>query len=324
MNRVASDKVKVYNTTTIPMLSRAQVDAIQLARARRMASRKRSETACIPCKTKKAKCSDYRPCARCQNSGREFCENRVALSRSKASSIQILEKSKEGCLKRALKIEKIEPALLNVGDEHFIQDKGYWRGTMTSQDIHIMRDTLPNIQTQHDFRKSEVTTLQLQQRDRSLPIRNTAVNSLLSDGDGLQLVGGCVRDSHGHSIVTNGDADRHAWVRIAAPEATLLATNPLSDGNAAHIEKSAPLSNAGILWSGFEEYETCTQGASLGPFQNPTSEPTDVDHGGGAYGVGSIVDAQVELGGGWEKEWAWEAAGPGIEDPFREEQQWKL
>ena len=42
------------------------------AQARRMATRKRSETACMPCKAKKAKCNDYRPCARCLNSVRDL------------------------------------------------------------------------------------------------------------------------------------------------------------------------------------------------------------------------------------------------------------
>ena len=52
------------------------MDMAQLARARRMANRKRSEKACLPCKLKKAKCSDYRPCARCSNpTGIDLCED---------------------------------------------------------------------------------------------------------------------------------------------------------------------------------------------------------------------------------------------------------
>jgi hypothetical protein len=45
-----------------------------LARARRIAKRRRSEKACLPCKSKKAKCSDYRPCMRCKESnGQDAC-----------------------------------------------------------------------------------------------------------------------------------------------------------------------------------------------------------------------------------------------------------
>ena len=64
------------NTTTFlnyfmhenPVLSRAERDEIQLNRARRMAKRTRAEIACQPCKIKKARCSDVRPCNRCLNS----------------------------------------------------------------------------------------------------------------------------------------------------------------------------------------------------------------------------------------------------------------
>jgi hypothetical protein len=50
------------------------VDRDCLQRARRMAQRSRSATACMFCKVRKAKCSDYRPCARCtKNGGNKFC-----------------------------------------------------------------------------------------------------------------------------------------------------------------------------------------------------------------------------------------------------------
>ena len=48
-----------------PTVSRAQMDAIELNRARRMAKRTRTEAACQPCKIKKARCSDTQPCHRC-------------------------------------------------------------------------------------------------------------------------------------------------------------------------------------------------------------------------------------------------------------------
>ena len=59
-----------------PTLSRAEMDAIQLNRARRMAKRKRAEIACQPCKFKKARCNDSRPCRRCLHSNvPEDCTN---------------------------------------------------------------------------------------------------------------------------------------------------------------------------------------------------------------------------------------------------------
>jgi hypothetical protein len=53
----------------IAVKSRAEIDIAMLNRARRMATRTRAETACQPCKAKKARCSDYRPCRRCLESG---------------------------------------------------------------------------------------------------------------------------------------------------------------------------------------------------------------------------------------------------------------
>ena len=45
----------------------------QFVRAQRLAKRTRAATACVPCKAKKARCSDYRPCARCKRSTTELC-----------------------------------------------------------------------------------------------------------------------------------------------------------------------------------------------------------------------------------------------------------
>ena len=53
--------------------NKKKVDDMLLARARRMATRSRAEAACLPCKVKKAKCNDFRPCARCLNSGPRLC-----------------------------------------------------------------------------------------------------------------------------------------------------------------------------------------------------------------------------------------------------------
>ncbi len=48
-------------------------DRRRLNHARRMATRNRVSVACAPCKRGKAKCSDYRPCARCCNLGINNC-----------------------------------------------------------------------------------------------------------------------------------------------------------------------------------------------------------------------------------------------------------
>ena len=48
-------------------------DTALLMRARRMATRSRTEKACRPCKAKKSKCSDSRPCASCCKSDPGAC-----------------------------------------------------------------------------------------------------------------------------------------------------------------------------------------------------------------------------------------------------------
>ena len=44
-----------------------------------MATRRRAQSACLPCKARKARCSDFRPCARCSQSGKEDCLNDVVI-----------------------------------------------------------------------------------------------------------------------------------------------------------------------------------------------------------------------------------------------------
>jgi hypothetical protein len=43
-----------------------------LQKARRMALRNRASAACLPCKTRKTRCNDYRPCKNCKT-GNELC-----------------------------------------------------------------------------------------------------------------------------------------------------------------------------------------------------------------------------------------------------------
>ena len=46
-----------------------------LLRAQRLAKRTRAAAACLPCKAKKARCSDYRPCARCKRNTTDACRD---------------------------------------------------------------------------------------------------------------------------------------------------------------------------------------------------------------------------------------------------------
>ena len=55
-------------------LSQESEDTKLLLRARRMATRVRAATACKQCKSKKSKCSDYRPCALCKVSRPWLCD----------------------------------------------------------------------------------------------------------------------------------------------------------------------------------------------------------------------------------------------------------
>jgi hypothetical protein len=48
----------------------------RLLKARRMATRSRSEAACVPCKVRKIKCSDSRPCSRCSSEDPGGCFDR--------------------------------------------------------------------------------------------------------------------------------------------------------------------------------------------------------------------------------------------------------
>jgi hypothetical protein len=53
--------------------TKAQEEYRRLLKARRMATRSRTEAACRPCKARKIKCSDFRPCARCRTGRPEAC-----------------------------------------------------------------------------------------------------------------------------------------------------------------------------------------------------------------------------------------------------------
>ena len=64
-------------------------DALLLMRARRLALRSRADVACLPCKSRKAKCSDFCPCSRCVNYERaDTCIDGSSASRSNTRPIQ--------------------------------------------------------------------------------------------------------------------------------------------------------------------------------------------------------------------------------------------
>ena len=53
-----------------------------------MATRKRTDMACVKCKAKKARCSDYRPCHRCIESDPSACEDFSAVATRSLSTIR--------------------------------------------------------------------------------------------------------------------------------------------------------------------------------------------------------------------------------------------
>ena len=67
-----------------------RVTSHAIQKARRSAQRKKTLTACIPCKTAKVKCQDYRPCSRCkQNLQFDLCRDKVRYLTSHHSSFEI-------------------------------------------------------------------------------------------------------------------------------------------------------------------------------------------------------------------------------------------
>jgi hypothetical protein len=55
--------------TQMQIIRRLDLKGDPLLRARRMALRSRAAMACVPCKARKSKCSDHRPCKRCKSAG---------------------------------------------------------------------------------------------------------------------------------------------------------------------------------------------------------------------------------------------------------------
>ena len=57
--------------------SRVEEEYKRLLKARRMAKRSRSAAACVPCKARKTKCNDFRPCTRCAATHPEECIDEI-------------------------------------------------------------------------------------------------------------------------------------------------------------------------------------------------------------------------------------------------------
>lgn len=58
-----------------PKSERELEEERQYIRAQRLAKRSRAASACVPCKAKKVRCSDYRPCSRCKKNPGESCRD---------------------------------------------------------------------------------------------------------------------------------------------------------------------------------------------------------------------------------------------------------
>ena len=62
-----------------------RISTDDLQKARRNAKRSRAFAACVPCKSARAQCSDYRPCKRCSNSGKGgYCVDQNETNHKKA------------------------------------------------------------------------------------------------------------------------------------------------------------------------------------------------------------------------------------------------
>jgi hypothetical protein len=91
----------------------AMTDTKILMRARRLATRSRAETACAPCKAKKTKCSDTRPCSKCTD--KVMC---IGLKSTVKHSLQWNKKS-------AIHSSQGLPLLINPKDNVDVESKDH-------------------------------------------------------------------------------------------------------------------------------------------------------------------------------------------------------
>ena len=67
--------------------SRVEEEYKRLLKARRMAKRTRAVAACIPCKTRKTKCNDSRPCTSCIATRPEACVDGILDGTERSASV---------------------------------------------------------------------------------------------------------------------------------------------------------------------------------------------------------------------------------------------
>jgi hypothetical protein len=104
------------------MMLRESVSSTDIQKARRHAKRKRASSACDRCKTAKVRCSDYRPCKHCEESGsKDTCllNPKVAKEVGGSSEMYAMVYDSEGWRTAALR-----SSLRNLGDyEAFSRDE---------------------------------------------------------------------------------------------------------------------------------------------------------------------------------------------------------
>ena len=67
--------VRFLLSITMKCFSEVDDERREYIRLQRLARRTRAGAACVPCKAKKSRCSDYRPCLRCKQSPAEICHD---------------------------------------------------------------------------------------------------------------------------------------------------------------------------------------------------------------------------------------------------------
>ena len=109
------DKIPFHETERMVSYrqERNKEDTRLLNRARRLAKRSRAEAACLPCKMKKAKCGDIRPCVRCRLSNEAGCINSSSMARSApANGLSVLLGSNQSIESRESSVEFYRAARL--------------------------------------------------------------------------------------------------------------------------------------------------------------------------------------------------------------------
>jgi hypothetical protein len=109
--------MQIIQQTRLDLLDRDEV----LQRARRMALRSRAAVACLLCKASKARCSDYRPCARCKKTEAEMCtdlplifEDKTMYSNNSYASFNLSEIEFDGTARKVASTTTDEFSILQL------------------------------------------------------------------------------------------------------------------------------------------------------------------------------------------------------------------